>query len=65
MNRQSGSELQAVCGASDSVTGFTSVLTVLYGESGPRSLRLSWMSLRALLAKMSVYSGHDRATNVT
>ncbi len=37
----------------------------LYGVSAPRSLRLSWMLLRARLAVMSVYCGHTRAAIVT
>ena len=37
----------------------------LYRVSGPRSLRLSWMLLRARLAVMSVYSEHSRATRVS
>ncbi len=36
-----------------------------YGVSGPRSLRLSMMLLRARFAVMSSYVGHDRAAIVT
>jgi hypothetical protein len=37
----------------------------VYGVSGPRSLRLSWMLLRALFAWMSVYASQTRAAIVT